>query len=71
MSNVASWSILTTRFTPGVINLSYLYHDKPKGLSSKAELFSDETSLFSVIHENITWRTKLIYGFAVTHKWEH
>ena len=34
-------------------------NDLPKGLSSNAKLFADDTSLFSVIHDSSTTRNEL------------
>ena len=53
--------------------LLFLTHinDLPKDLSSKAKLFADDTSLFSVIHDSSTTRNKLNDDLVKINNWTY
>ena len=46
-------------------------NDLPKGLSSNAKLFADDTSLFSVIHDSCTTRNELNDDLIKISNWEY
>ena len=60
---VSSWSNVEACVPQGLIMCPLLFliyiNDLPKGLSSNAKFFADDTSLFSVIHDSSTSRNGL------------
>ena len=55
---VSTWANVKAGVPQGSIFLIYI-NDLPKGLSSNAKLFPDDTSLFSIIHDSRTTRIEL------------
>ena len=60
---VSSWANVKAGVRQGLILgplLFFIYiNDLPEGLSSNAKLLADDTSLFSVTHDNSTTRNEL------------
>ena len=72
---VSSWVIVNVGVPQGsilapLLFLIYINH-LPKGLSSNAKMFADDTSLFSVIHDSSTTRTELNDDFVKINKWAY
>ena len=72
---VTSWSNVKAAVPQGSIlgPLLFLIYisDIPKGLSSNAKLFADDTSLFSVIHVSSTTRNKLNDDLVKISNWAY
>ena len=70
---VFTWSDVKVGFpqssVPGLLLLLIYINDLTVGLSSNAKLFADDTSLFSVIHNNSTSALKLNNDSANISRW--
>ena len=55
---VFTWANVKAGVPKGSVFLIYI-NDLPKGLSSNAKLFPEDTSLFSIIHDSSTTRNEL------------
>ena len=72
---VSSWANVKSSVPQGLIlgPLLFLFYinDLPKGFSSNAKLFADNTSLFSVIHDSSTTRNELNDDLIKTNNWAY
>ena len=72
---VSSWANVKSGVPQGSIlgPLLFLIYisDLPKGLSSNAKLFADDTSLFSVIHDSSTTRNELNNDLLKLNNWAY
>ena len=71
---VSSWVNVKSGVPQGSVlaPLLFIYiNDLPKGLSSNAKLFADDTSLFSVIHDSSTTRNDLNDDLVKINYWAY
>ena len=72
---VSSWANVKSVGPQGSILGPLLFlnciNDLPKGLSSNAKLFADDTSLFSVIHDSSTTRNELNDDLVKINNWAY
>ena len=68
---VSSWPNVKSGVPQGSILFLIYINDLPKGLSSNAKLFADDTSLFSIIHDSSTTRNELNDDLVKINNWAY